>query len=100
MNHTALLLRSIGYLHTDLLLMEEIPALIERAGFSVERSFSVHDVYAEDNLCMLERLHLNWDSLHKQNERESDLLLKLLEWERFLFREKYWTGVIVYARKR
>ncbi len=93
-------LRSLGYSHTALLIAEELPALIEGAGFSVERFSSVHDVYVRDNARMTQRLHQNWDCLHKQNERESELLLKLLEWERFLFREKYWTGVIILARKK
>ena len=84
----------------DILIAEELPTLIEKAGFSVERFSSVHDMYVEDNLCMLQEVHHNWDSLHKQNGRESTLLLKLLEWERFLFQERYWTGVVLYARKR
>ena len=99
-DRTSSLLHSLEYSHTDILIAEELPTLIEKAGFSVERFSSVHDMYVEDNLCMLQEVHHNWDSLHKQNGRESTLLLKLLEWERFLFQERYWTGVVLYARKR
>lgn len=99
-DRTSLLLRSLGYSHTNLLIVEELPALIEKFGFSVEQFSSAHGIYTDDNLRMLEKLHKKWDCLHKQNEKESELLLQLLEWERFLFREGYWTGIILYARKK
>jgi len=96
---TSFLLKEMGYPYTAVMKMKNIFDMFTLAGFKIQFIEDIHDVYAQDNLLMIENLEKNWKKITKINEQEKDKLKVLLEWEKYLFSKKAWTGVIIKAKK-
>jgi len=80
-----------GHKETETIQVEQLERLFSKARFRLQRVESLHDIYVEDNLEMIE--------LAKKN-RISGGLLDLLEHERYLFRKNAWTGILVESTKK
>lgn len=85
------ILEGLGYDNTETIELEKIKHLFSRADFNIDEIESLHDIYSKDNLRMI-RL--------AKERRVSKKILELLEFERYLFEKKAWTGVIVKGIKR
>ncbi len=96
---TSLLLKEMGYRYTGVLKKEEIFKMFTLAGFKIQFIEEIHDVYAQDNLLMIKNLEKNWKKITGINKQERNKLKVLLEWEKYLFSKKAWTGVIIKAKK-
>jgi hypothetical protein len=97
---TKVLLRECGFRQTSVVHGEDVEEMFESAGFQVESKRSLHNVYSQDNLRMLENLRRKKLQLLKTYvPADVDALGRLLQWEQRLFSERWWTGVLILARK-
>jgi cyclopropane fatty-acyl-phospholipid synthase-like methyltransferase len=97
---TKALFKKCGFPHTAVVHIEDLTGMFETAGFRVESIRSLHNVYASDNQRMLNNLKSHWPKLRKKHlARHLKTLLHLLEWEQMLFSNRWWTGVLVIAKK-
>ena len=87
------LLQRLGYSSHNMPRESEIPDMFTKNGFTVKNIESLHCTYAADNIRMLSRAR-------KLNKESYENLLQLLEWERSLFEDDVWTGILVSAKRR
>jgi len=100
LTRTKALLRKCGFAHTAVVHIEDVEEMFAAAGFRVESVRSLHEVYAQDNIRMLENLQNDRSHLLKNHPaRQVQSLAELIEWETRLFSEHWWTGVLLVARK-
>lgn len=86
---TSAVLRASGYMRTDLLVKDDLLELFQAAGLLIKEIHDVHEEYSVDNARMLEAARSLTD--HRCT------LLPLLEWEKNLFLNEWWTGLILVA---
>lgn len=85
------ILKGLGYDNTETIELEKIKHLFSRADFNIGEIKSLHDIYSKDNLRMIK--------LAKER-KVSKNILELLEFEKYLFEKKAWTGIMVKGIKR
>lgn len=85
------ILKEIGYENTETIELEKVEHLFSRADFNIEEIESLHSVYSKDNLRMIK--------LAKE-KKVNRKILESLEFERYLFEKKAWTGIMVKGIKR
>ena len=80
------MLGGLGYNNTETIELEKVEHLFSRANFNIDQIESLHNIYSKDNLKMIK--------LAKER-KVSKKILELLEFERYLFEKKAWTGIFV-----
>jgi SAM-dependent methyltransferase len=97
---TAKFLHGLGYVNVDVPQLEEIPKMFQLAGFRTESIVLLHQMYAQDNARMLKRFEENQGAMvNKFGRTAVENLGKWLEWEKKLFLEGWWSGILVTAKK-
>ena len=85
------ILKGLGYDNTETIELEKVEHLFSRADFNIDQIESLHDIYSKDNLRMIK--------LAKER-KVSKKILELLEFERYLFGKKAWSGIMVKGIKK
>ena len=93
---TKKLLRGVGYDFNDLPAYTGIKKMFLDSGFSIVKFYSLHDIYSKDNISML-RKALKIKKL--TGDKSIDNYINLLQWEKKLFKDHLWTGVLITATK-
>jgi SAM-dependent methyltransferase len=97
---TEKLLHDFGYIDADVPRLEEIHKMFQIAGFRIESLTPLHKLYSDDNLRILKCFEENRETkLGKFPKIEIENLENWLKWEKILFSEGWWSGVLVVARK-
>ena len=100
-NMTNSFLKRCGYSEHELPVVERVSAILEMSGWHVEQNTSLHSLYTADNEQMIRRLKRSKEAIETRYRRSDVVAVeKLLRHERFLFRNHFWTGMLLVARAK
>lgn len=95
---TSYLLKSLGYNYNSIISLNQIKNILEHVGFGILATESLHQIYIEDNLQMIDNLE-KLKTVDLFEEKEIFELSNLLYWEKYLFSQGILTGVLIIANK-
>ena len=94
------LMHACGYSYTDLPVAENLAPMFLQAGFEIVEHRSLHSLYLQHNILMLEQFVANETKLLANfSPHLVSSLHALLHWEASLFAEEKWTGLLIKAKK-